>query len=140
MWIRIRTVIIDEPAAAEHLTTLLDETCQVEVIGSAADSETGLNLCAELRPDAAVWELDIPQVWRVAVFMSQLPQWLSGLPLNRRARSGQWIFQLTVLPATRSSLIFSNSCGGPCRRRALLNDQETLVILYSQDGVQGYLQ
>jgi hypothetical protein len=28
---------------------LLDETCQVEVVGSAAEAEAGLRLCAELR-------------------------------------------------------------------------------------------
>jgi hypothetical protein len=37
MWIRIRAVIIeDEPLAARYLEELLDETCQVEVVGSAA--------------------------------------------------------------------------------------------------------
>ena len=49
MWIRIRAVIIeDESLAAEYLAVLLDETCQVEVVGSATESETGLRLCAEL--------------------------------------------------------------------------------------------
>jgi DNA-binding NarL/FixJ family response regulator len=47
MWIRIRAVIVeDEPLAAEYLATLLDDTCQVEVIGTAAESEAGLRLCA----------------------------------------------------------------------------------------------
>jgi hypothetical protein len=36
MWIRIRAVIIeDEPLAAQYLAAMLDDTCQVEVIGSA---------------------------------------------------------------------------------------------------------
>jgi DNA-binding NarL/FixJ family response regulator len=49
MWIRIRAVIIeDEPLAAQYLAELLDETCQVEVVGSAIESEAGLRLCAEL--------------------------------------------------------------------------------------------
>ena len=60
IWIRIRTVIIDEPLAAEHLATLLDETCQVEVVGSTADSEAGLDLCAKLRPDAVFLETGLP--------------------------------------------------------------------------------
>ena len=60
MWIRIRAVIIDEPFAAEHLATLLDETCQVEVVGSAAESEAGLRLCAELRPDAVFLDIKLP--------------------------------------------------------------------------------
>jgi DNA-binding NarL/FixJ family response regulator len=42
MWIRIRAVIIeDEPLAARYLAKLLDETCQVEVVGSATESEAG---------------------------------------------------------------------------------------------------
>jgi hypothetical protein len=47
MWIRIRAVIIeDEPLAAQYLAGLLDDTCQVEVVGTAAESEVGLRLCA----------------------------------------------------------------------------------------------
>lgn len=39
MWIRIRAVIIeDEPLAAQYLAALLDDTCQVDVIGSAIDA------------------------------------------------------------------------------------------------------
>ena len=61
MWIRIRAVIIeDEPLAAEYLAALLDETCQVEVVGSATESETGLRLCAELRPDAVFVDINLP--------------------------------------------------------------------------------
>ncbi len=61
MWIRIRAVIIeDEPLAAEYLAELLDDTCQVEVVGSAAESEEGLRLCAELRPDAVFVDINLP--------------------------------------------------------------------------------
>jgi DNA-binding LytR/AlgR family response regulator len=61
MWIRIRAVIIeDEPLAAQYLAALLDDTCQVEVVGSAAESETGLRLCAELRPDAVFLDINLP--------------------------------------------------------------------------------
>ena len=43
MWIRIPAVIIeDEPSAAQYLATLLDDTCQVEVVGAATESEVGL--------------------------------------------------------------------------------------------------
>jgi DNA-binding NarL/FixJ family response regulator len=57
MWIRIRAVIIeDEPLAVQYLAALLDDTCQVEVVGSAAESEASLRLCAELRPDAVFVE------------------------------------------------------------------------------------
>ena len=61
MWIRIRAVIIeDEPLAAQYLAALLDDTCQVEVVGSAAESDTGLRLCAELRPDAVFLDINLP--------------------------------------------------------------------------------
>jgi two-component system response regulator LytT len=61
MWIRIRAVIIeDEPLAAQYLAALLDDTCQVEVVGSAAESEAGLRLCAELRPDAVFVDINLP--------------------------------------------------------------------------------
>jgi len=60
MWIRIRAVIIeDEPLAAQYLAALLDDTCQVEVIGSAIESEAGLRLCAELRPDAVFVDINL---------------------------------------------------------------------------------
>ena len=54
MW-RIRAVINeDEPLAVEYLAALLDDTYQVEVVGAAAESESGLRLCAELRPIRAL--------------------------------------------------------------------------------------
>ena len=53
MWIRIRAVIIeDEPLTAQYLAELLDDTCQVEAVGSATESKAGLRLCAELRLNA----------------------------------------------------------------------------------------
>ena len=61
MWIRIRAVIVeDEPLAAEYLAVLLDETCQVEIVGTATESESGLQLCAELRPDAVFLDINLP--------------------------------------------------------------------------------
>ena len=61
MWIRIRAVIIEvEPLAAQYLAALLDDNCQVEVVGSATESEVGLRLCAELRPDAAFVDINLP--------------------------------------------------------------------------------
>ena len=61
MWIRIRAVIVeDEPLAAQYLATLLDETLQVEVVGTATDTEAGLRLCAELRPDAVFLDINLP--------------------------------------------------------------------------------
>ena len=77
MWIRIRAVIIeDEPLAAQYLATLLDDTCQVEVVGSAAASEAGLRLCAELRPDAVFVDINLPGKDGVslATQLSMLPQ------------------------------------------------------------------
>ena len=61
MWTRIRAVIIeDELLAAQYLAALLDDTCQVEVVGSATESEAGLRLCAELRPDAVFVDINLP--------------------------------------------------------------------------------
>jgi len=61
MWIRIRAVIIeDEPLAAQYLAELLDETCRVEVVGTATESEAGLQLCADLRPDAVFVDINLP--------------------------------------------------------------------------------
>src|ERR1700757_546007 len=77
MWIRIRAVIIeDEPLAAQYLATLLDETYQVEVVGTATDSETGLHLCADLRPDAAFVDINLPGKDGVslATQLAMLPQ------------------------------------------------------------------
>ena len=77
MWIRIRAVIIeDEPLAAQYLATLLDETCQVEVVGTASCSETGLQLCADLRPDAAFVDINLPGKDGVsmATQLAMLPQ------------------------------------------------------------------
>jgi DNA-binding LytR/AlgR family response regulator len=61
MWIRVRAVIIeDEPLAAQYLAALLEDTCQVEVVGSATESEAGLRLCAELRPDVVFIDINLP--------------------------------------------------------------------------------
>jgi DNA-binding LytR/AlgR family response regulator len=61
MWIRIRAVIVeDEPLAAEYLAALLDDTYQVEVVGIATESDSGLQLCAELRPDAVFLDINLP--------------------------------------------------------------------------------
>jgi two-component system response regulator LytT len=77
MWIRIRAAIIeDEPLAAEYLTALLDETCQVEVVGTATECESGLRLCAELRPDAVFVDINLPGKDGVslATQLAMLPQ------------------------------------------------------------------
>jgi DNA-binding LytR/AlgR family response regulator len=77
MWIRIRAIIIeDEPLAAQYLATLLDETCQVEVVGSATESEAGLRLCGELRPDAVFVDINLPGKDGVslATQLAMLPQ------------------------------------------------------------------
>jgi two-component system, LytTR family, response regulator LytT len=59
--IRIRAVIVeDEPLAAQYLAMLLDDTCQVEVVATAADTDAGLRLCAELRPHAVFLDINLP--------------------------------------------------------------------------------
>jgi LytS/YehU family sensor histidine kinase len=74
---KIRAVIIeDEPLAAQHLAELLDETCQVDVVGSATESEAGLRLCAELQPDAVFVDINLPGKDGVslATQLAMLPQ------------------------------------------------------------------
>jgi DNA-binding LytR/AlgR family response regulator len=88
MWNRIRAVIVeDEPLAGKYLATLLDDTCQVEVIATAADSEAGLRLCAELRPDAVFLDINLPgqDGISLATQLTMLPQppllvFTTGLP------------------------------------------------------------
>jgi DNA-binding LytR/AlgR family response regulator len=60
IFVMIRTVVIEEePSAAQHLVTLLDETWQVEVIGTATDRVAGLRLCAQMRPDAVFLDFNV---------------------------------------------------------------------------------
>ena len=57
----IRTVVVeDQTSVAQYLTTLLDGTSRVEVIGTATDGVEGLRLCAQLRPDAAFLDINLP--------------------------------------------------------------------------------
>ena len=77
MWTRIRAVIIeDEPLAAQYLATLLDKTCQVEVVGSATEAAAGLALCAEVRPDAVFLDIRLPgpDGMSLATQLAMLPQ------------------------------------------------------------------
>jgi two-component system response regulator LytT len=77
MWIRIRAVIVeDEPLAAQYLATLLDDTCQVEIVGTAEESVTGLRLCAEMRPDVVFLDINLPGKDGVslATQLAMLPQ------------------------------------------------------------------
>jgi DNA-binding LytR/AlgR family response regulator len=77
MWIRIRAVIVeDEPLATQYLAELLEETCQVEVVGSATESEAGLRLCAEVRPDVVFVDINLPGKDGVslATQLAMLPQ------------------------------------------------------------------
>jgi len=53
-------VIEDEPLAGQQMAALLDDTWQVEVIGTATDGVEGLRLGAELRPDAVFLDVNVP--------------------------------------------------------------------------------
>jgi DNA-binding LytR/AlgR family response regulator len=71
----IRAVIIEHQSlAAQHLATLLEDTWQVEVVGTATQSATFLHLCAELRPDAVFLDIDLPSDngGRLAAELNQL--------------------------------------------------------------------
>ncbi|HEY0801026.1 MAG TPA: response regulator, partial [Steroidobacteraceae bacterium] len=55
---------------------MLDDTYQVEVVGSATGSEAGLRLCAELRPDAVFLDINLPgrDGVSLATQLAMLPQ------------------------------------------------------------------
>ena len=53
-------IIEDEALTAQCLAELLDDTCQVEAVGSATESKAGLRLCAGLRPDAVFVDINLP--------------------------------------------------------------------------------
>ena len=73
---RITALIIEpEKTAAKHLETLLDETCQIEVVGTANRGETGIRLCKELRPEAVFLDINLP-----AKGIVRLPSQLTILP------------------------------------------------------------
>ncbi|HEY0790449.1 MAG TPA: LytTR family DNA-binding domain-containing protein [Chthoniobacterales bacterium] len=77
MWTRIRAVIVeDEPLAAQYLAALLDETCQVEVVGTACEAGAALAFCAELRPDAVFLDIHLPgeDGLALATQLAMLPQ------------------------------------------------------------------
>ena len=58
---RISALIIEpEQIAAKHLAALLDETCQVEVVGTHTRGETGIRRCRELRPEAVFLDINLP--------------------------------------------------------------------------------
>lgn len=88
MWNRIRAVIIeDEPLAAQYLAALLNDTYQVEVVGSATTSDDGLRLCAELRPDAVFVDINLPDkdgVSLAPVFLSKCRSPSSGDRIRAR--------------------------------------------------------
>jgi two-component system, LytTR family, response regulator len=57
----IRAIVIeDRLLAAQHLTMLLEDTWQVEVIGLGTSSAACVRLCAQLRPDAVFLDIDLP--------------------------------------------------------------------------------
>jgi two-component system, LytTR family, response regulator LytT len=77
MLVRIRAAIIeDEPLAVEYLSSLLDDTGHVEVIGSATDPERGLRLCADLQPDAVFVDIGLPATdgFSLATRLATLPK------------------------------------------------------------------
>ena len=77
MWIRIRAVIIeDEPLAAQDPGVTAGRYLQGRSLGSATESESGLRLCAELRPDAVFLDINLPgrDGVSLATQLAMLPQ------------------------------------------------------------------
>lgn len=59
---RLRVVIVDDDPRVRHdFTELLELEPDIEVIGSAADGEIGVELCARLEPDVVVMDVRMPR-------------------------------------------------------------------------------
>lgn len=73
----IRIVIVDdEPAALERLEAMLAQVPEAEVVGSAADGESALDLIRKLRPDLVMLDIQMPDLNGLTV--------ASRLPVNER--------------------------------------------------------
>jgi CheY-like chemotaxis protein len=113
MWSRIRAVIIeDEPLAAEYLAALLDDTYQVEVVGTAAESESGLRLCAELRPDAVFLDINLPGKDGVSLAATGHASAAASSGLHH----GGWRSRAGRLPVGRGGLPFEAIGSGASHR------------------------
>jgi two-component system response regulator LytT len=71
----IRAVVIeDDLLTAQNLAMMLEDTWQVEVIGTATDSVEGLHLCAQLRPDAVFLDVNLSSELSLATGLAGLAQ------------------------------------------------------------------
>lgn len=82
----IRVLVVDDHAVVrEGVAALLRAEPDVEVVGEAADGETGVRLAAELAPDVVVMDIGLPD--------------LTGIEATRRLRAlrpGIRVLALTV--------------------------------------------
>jgi DNA-binding LytR/AlgR family response regulator len=69
----IRAVVIENrPLEGQQLATLLEDTWQVEVIGTTTDSATGLRLSTESNPDAIFVDIDLSNDRSLAAALAKL--------------------------------------------------------------------
>src|SRR3954469_6793004 len=58
---KIRVLVVDDfPLVREGLTASLEVDPDIEVVGEAADGESGLQLAAELQPDVILTDMRMP--------------------------------------------------------------------------------
>jgi DNA-binding LytR/AlgR family response regulator len=106
--------------SAQYLAELLDDTCQVEIIGSATENEAALRLCAELRPEAVFLDINLPGKDGVSLArqLAMLPHGLHLWSLLRESRTATDAFWLEAVDylwirskSRRRSIVCWHICG-----------------------------
>jgi hypothetical protein len=79
--------------AAQYLAELLDDTCQVEVIGSVIESEASMRLCAELCPDAVLVDVCCARLTRKPLKMKASQRLADDLQGQRLSKASSTVLQ-----------------------------------------------